>query len=57
MILQVLHIRIAHSVFNQAMMNAIWEGSGHQLKIEAPFVNVSKAEVVRIGLDWEFLTS
>ena len=30
-------------VFNQAMNEAIWEGSGHQLKIEAPFVNVSKA--------------
>ena len=37
--------------FNQAMNEAIWEGSGHQLKIEAPFVNVSKAEVVRIGLE------
>ena len=33
------------------MNEAIWEGSGHQLKIEAPFVNVSKAEVVRIGLE------
>ena len=39
------------TVFNQAMNEAIWEGSGHQLKIEAPFVNVSKAEVVRIGLE------
>ena len=38
-------------VFNRAMNEAIWEGSGHQLKIEAPFVNVSKAEVVRIGLE------
>ena len=38
-------------VFNQAMNEAIWEGSGHQLKIEAPFVNVSKVEVVRIGLE------
>ena len=37
--------------FNQAMNEAIWEGSGHQLKIEAPFVNVSKAEVVRTGLE------
>ena len=33
------------------MNEAIWEGSGHQLKIEAPFVNMSKAEVVRIGLE------
>ena len=38
-------------VFNNAMNEAIWEGSGHQLKIEAPFVNMSKAEVVRIGLE------
>lgn len=37
-------------VFNNAMNEAIWEGSGHQLKIEAPFVNMSKADVVRIGL-------
>ncbi len=37
-------------VFNQAMNTAIWEGSGHQLRIEAPFVNVSKAEVVKTGL-------
>ena len=42
---------IYYGVFNQAMNEAIWEGSGHQLKIEAPFVNVSKAEVVRIGLE------
>lgn len=38
------------SVFNSAMNEAIWEGSGHQLRIEAPFVSLSKAEVVRIGL-------
>lgn len=38
------------SVFNNAMNEAVWEGSGHQLKIEAPFVNISKAEVVKIGL-------
>lgn len=36
--------------FNNAMNEAIWEGSGHQLRIEAPFVNVSKAEVVKTGL-------
>ena len=38
-------------VFNNAMNEAIWEGSGHQLRIEAPFVNVSKAGVVRMGLE------
>lgn len=38
-------------VFNNAMNEAIWEGSGHQLKIEAPFINLNKAEVVRIGLE------
>ncbi len=37
-------------VFNNAMNEAIWEGSGHQLRIEAPFVSLSKAEVVKIGL-------
>ena len=36
--------------FNNAMNEAIWEGSGHQLRIEAPFVNVTKAEVVTTGL-------
>lgn len=38
-------------VFNQAMNQAIYEGSGHQVKIEAPFVKLSKAEVVRLGLE------
>ena len=30
-------------VFNNAMNEAIWEGSGRQLRIEAPFVNMNKA--------------
>ena len=38
-------------VFNQAMGEAIWEGSGHQLKIEAPFVNMNKGEIVKMGLE------
>ena len=38
-------------VFNKAMNEAIYEGSGHQLKIEAPFVNINKAEVIKIGLE------
>lgn len=38
-------------VFNQAMGEAIWEGSGHQLKIEAPFVNMNKGEIVKLGLE------
>ena len=38
-------------VFNNAMNEAIYEGSGHQLRIEAPFVNMNKADVVRIGLE------
>lgn len=37
-------------VFNDAMGAAVWEGSGHQLKIEAPFVHMKKADVVRLGL-------
>lgn len=36
--------------FNEAMNQAIYEGSGRQLHIEAPFVNKTKAEIVSIGL-------
>lgn len=37
-------------VFNEAMNQAIWEGSGRQLHIEAPFVHKTKAEIVALGL-------
>lgn len=37
--------------FNNAMNAAIWEGSGYQLRIEAPFVDKTKAEVVKLGLE------
>lgn len=37
--------------FNKAIGDAIYIGSGNQLKVEAPFVNMSKAEVVKIGLN------
>ena len=36
--------------FHHAMNQAIYEGSGKQLHIEAPFVDVSKSEVVKKGL-------
>ena len=36
--------------FNKAMSDAIYIGSGNQLRIEAPFVNMTKAEVVKTGL-------
>lgn len=36
--------------FHNAMNTAIYEGSGHQLRIEAPFVGITKAEVVKQGL-------
>lgn len=36
--------------FNSAMNEAIYEGSGKQLHIEAPFVNMTKAEIVKLGL-------
>lgn len=36
--------------FNKAMGDAIYIGSGNQLSIEAPFVNMTKAEVVKTGL-------
>ena len=38
-------------VFKNAMNQAIYEGSGHQLKVEAPFVNLTKADVVKKGLE------
>lgn len=37
--------------FNNAMDTAIYEGSGRQLHIEAPFVEWSKKEVVRQGVE------
>ena len=37
-------------VFNEAMNKAIFEGSGKSVHIEAPFVNMTKADVVREGL-------
>ena len=38
-------------VFNNAMDTAVWEGSGHQVKVEAPFVGMNKAGVVKKGLE------
>lgn len=38
------------SDFNESISRAIYIGSGNQVKIEAPFVNLTKAEVVEIGL-------
>lgn len=37
--------------FNNAMNQAIFIGSGGQLTIEAPFVELNKADVVRIGTE------
>ena len=37
--------------FNEAMDQAIREGSGQQLKIKAPFVHMNKAQVVKLGLE------
>ena len=39
------------SDFNNAMNTAIYEGSGKQLSIEAPFINKNKAGVVKIGME------
>jgi 7-cyano-7-deazaguanine synthase len=36
--------------FNKSMNEAIYEGSGKQLHIEAPFVNMKKADIVKLGL-------
>ncbi len=37
--------------FNAAMNEAVYTGSGGQLKIEAPFVNCNKAQVVKKGME------
>lgn len=37
--------------FNDAMNRAIYLGSGDQLHIEAPFVELTKADVVKLGLE------
>lgn len=38
------------SDFNEAINRAIWLGSGKQLRVEAPFVGKTKADVVAEGL-------
>lgn len=38
-------------VFKNAMNQAIYEGSGRQIKVEAPFVSLTKADVVKKGLE------
>lgn len=37
--------------FNNAMNQAIYIGSGNQLEIVAPFVNLTKKDVVKMGLE------
>lgn len=37
--------------FNKAMQDAIYIGSGNNLKIKAPFVNKNKAEIIKTGLE------
>lgn len=39
------------SSFHKAMSDAIFIGSGEQLRIEAPFVHMTKAQVVKKGLE------
>lgn len=39
--------------FNNAIQAAICIGSGKQVSVTAPFINLTKAEVVRIGLELE----
>lgn len=39
------------SDFNKAISEAIYIGSGRQLRVEAPFVNMTKSEVVKLGLE------
>ena len=37
--------------FNEAMNKSIYEGTGHEVHIEAPFVNKTKADIVKLGLE------
>lgn len=37
--------------FNNAMNTAIYAGSGKQLEIKAPFVGMTKADVVKMGME------
>lgn len=39
------------TVFNDAMKTAIYEGSGHELRVEAPFVTWTKKDIVKKGLE------
>lgn len=39
--------------FNQAMNHAIFLGSGNQIQVVAPFINKSKKDIVKIGLELE----
>lgn len=39
------------NVFNEAMNKAVYEGSGRQLEIVAPFVGLNKAQVVKKGIE------
>lgn len=39
------------AAFNEAMGRAVYIGSGERLRIEAPFVNLTKADVVKKGLE------
>ena len=43
--------------FVEAMNRAIVEGTGGELRLEAPFVTWSKADIVREGLHWGVPTS
>lgn len=39
------------AVFNNAMAEAVYEGSGKQVRIEAPFVDMTKKDIVKLGLE------
>lgn len=41
------------SAFHRAISEAVFIGSGNQLKLKAPFIHMTKAEIVKIGLGME----
>lgn len=39
------------AVFNQSMADAIYEGSGHEVRVLAPFIHCTKKDIVKKGLE------
>ena len=49
--LQGLHILTAQKSLTMTINSAIYIGSGKELRVEAPFVNMTKVDIVKEGLE------